>query len=400
MPISPKSPGVNSLVAVAWKSVTRKIFRNIILVLAVAMLVSLLVFALLFNHAIQEDIKEASRKLGADIVVVPPEAVDLAEEFILESNEKTFYMDEFVYDSLKDLPEVELATYQIYLNTLDSGCCDIIAGQVVAIDQKTDFVIKPWLDTQTELKAGEVYIGSYVHEYLGLIDSATLFGRSIKVVGHLTETGTGLDHGFFMRREDLDSISTEATGQRKADEISIIFLKLRDGVDLQAAMTKIHSINPRVGLMTRGTIGKDVRATLRDIIRIFAITIMIASTLSILLAWSTFTAITNERRREVGILRAIGASRRHIIRMFVTEAAIISLLGGLTGVVAGHLLLNFLARDFTLMNRLGNLPVTSPGSVLLSLLAIIIGACACLIGAILPIYRLAKEEPLLALKDE
>ncbi len=400
MPKSLKPPKVNSLAAVAWKSVTRKMFRNLILVLAVAMLVALLVFALLFNRAIQEDIKEASRKLGADIVVVPAEAVDLAEEFILESNEKTFYMDEFVYDSLKDLPEVEQATYHIYLNTLESGCCSIVAGQVVAIDQKTDFVIKPWLDTKAELKAGEIYVGSYVHEYLGLINTATLFGKSIKVVGHLTETGTGLDHGLFMRREDLDSISTEATGQRKAKEISIVFLKLKEGVDLDTAMTKIRSVNPQVGLMTRGSIGKDIRATLRDIIRIFAITIMIASTLSILLAWSTFTAITNERRREVGILRAIGASRGHIIKMFVTEAAIISFLGGLLGVVAGHLLLNILARDFTLMSRLGNMPVTSAASIFLSLLAIIVGAGVCLIGAIVPIYRLAKEEPLLALKDE
>jgi putative ABC transport system permease protein len=391
---------VNSLAAVAWKSVTRKMFRNLILVLAVAMLVSLLVFALLFNRAIQEDIREASRKLGADIVVVPAEAVDLAEEFILESNEKTFYMDESVYESLKDLPEVEQATYHIYLNTLESGCCSIVAGQVVAIDPKTDFVIKPWLDTTEGLKAGEIYIGSYVHEYLGLINTATLFGKNIKVVGHLAETGTGLDHGLFMRKEDLDSISTEATGQRKPNEISIVFLKLKEGVDLDAAMTKIRSVNPQVGMMTRGSIGKDIRATLRDIIRIFAITIMIASSLAILLAWSTFTAITNERRREVGILRAIGASRSHIIRMFVTEAAIISMLGGVIGAVAGHLLLNILARDFTLMSRLGHLPVTSPASLLLSLVAIIIGAGACLIGAIIPIYRLARQEPLLALKDD
>jgi len=398
--MSANTPQIHSLLAVAWKSVTRKMFRNIVLVMAVAMLVSLLVFALLFNRAIQEDIKEASRKLGADIVVVPTEAVDLAEEFILESNEKTFYMDGFIYDSLKDLPEVEQATYQVYLNTLDTSCCSIVSGQVVAIDQKSDFVIKPWLDTKAELKAGEVYIGSYVYEYLGLINTATVFGKAIKVVGHLAETGTGLDHGLFMRKEDLDAISTEATGQRKANEISIVFLKLKEGVDLDTAVAKIRSINPRVGLMTRGNIGKDVRATLRDIIRIFTITILIASTLSILLAWSTFTAMTNERRREVGILRAIGASRSHIIRMFVIEASIISLLGGLIGVVAGHLLLNFLAHDFTLMSRLGNLPVTSPGSIFLSLLAVLLGAGACLVGAIVPIYRLARQEPLLALKDE
>jgi len=395
-----KYPKISSLGSIAWKNVTRKIFRNIILVLAVAMLVSLLVFALLFNRAIKQDIEEASQKLGADIVLVPIESVEVAEEFILESSEKTFYMDGSIYDMVKDLPEVAHATYHIYLNTLESECCSIVEGQVVAIDQETDFVIKPWLDTDRKLQPGEAYIGSYVHEYLGLLDSATLFGRPIKVVGHLKETGTGLDHGFFISRRDLDKITTEATGQRKANEISIVFLKLKEGVDLNKTVNEIRSLSPNMGIMTRGSIGKDVRATLRDIIRIFTITIVIASTLAILLAWSTFTAMTNERKREVGILQAIGACRSHIINMFLAEAAIISLMGGTIGVVAGHLLLNYLAADFDLLSRLGNISITSPASITLSLLAMALGGGACLLGAILPVYRLARLEPLLALKEE
>lgn len=395
-----QQPKICGLATVAWKNVTRKIFRNIILVLAVAMLVSLLVFALLFNRAIKEDIEAASQKLGADIVVVPIKSVNVAEEFILESREKTFYMDEFLYEAVKDLPEVEQATYHIYLDTLESECCSIIEGQVVAIDQDTDFVVKPWLDTDRKLEAGEAYIGSYVHDYLGLIDSATLFGRPIKVVGHLRETGTGLDHGFFIRREDLDTITTTATGQRKENDISIVFLKLKKGVDLDEAVNKIRSINPNMGLMTRGSIGKDVRATLSDIIRIFTITILIASTLSVLLAWSTFTAMANERKREVGILQAIGASRMHVISMFLAEAALISLLGGIIGVISGHFLLNYLAADFNLLSRLGEISITSPASIMLSLLAIFMGGGVCLIGAVLPVYRLARLEPLLALKEE
>ena len=131
-----------SINAIAWKSVTRKLFRNLVLVLAVTILVALLVFAMLFNKAVEEDIAAATKKLGADIVIVPPEAVGNAEEFILESKEKTFYMDRFVYEAVSDLPEIEAATYQIYLKTLESECCSIDEGQVVAFDQKTDFVVK------------------------------------------------------------------------------------------------------------------------------------------------------------------------------------------------------------------------------------------------------------------
>lgn len=391
---------ISSISSIAWKSVTRKMFRNLVLVLAVSMLVSLLVFALLFNRSIKEDIDAATQKLGADIVVVPVEAIELAEEFILESSEKTFYMDEFVYESLKDLPEVEKATYHVYLDTLESECCSILEGQVVAIDQETDFVVKPWLDTNAKLGEGDVYIGSYIHEFLGLINTATIFGREIKVVGHLKETGTGLDQGVFMRRKDLDAITVEATGQRKKNDISIVFLKLKEGVSLDDGVAAVRNANPKVGLMTRGSIGKDVRATLKDITRIFTITILIASFLSILLAWSTFTAITNERQREIGILQAIGARKFHIINMFLSEAAIISFFGGTIGVLVGHILLNYLATDFSLMSRLGELSVTSPSSILYSLTAMLFGSLVCLTGAFLPIWRLAKMEPLLALKGD
>ena len=40
------------------------------------------------------------------------------------------------------------------------------------------------------------------------------------------------------------------------------------------------------------------------------------STLTKILAWSSFSAITGERQREVGILRAIGAKKSHIIKFF------------------------------------------------------------------------------------
>ena len=97
----PRSLAVTSI---AWKNVARKIFRNLVLALAVSLLVALLCFALLFTRAVREDIDAATRRLGADIVIVPPEAKGMADELILESVIKTFYMDKLVFDMLMDLP--------------------------------------------------------------------------------------------------------------------------------------------------------------------------------------------------------------------------------------------------------------------------------------------------------
>ena len=324
-----------SLIKLAWKSVVRKLFRNAVLLLAVFVLVSLLVFALLFNHAVQSDLEGTTRKLGSDIVMVPVEAMDPAEEFLLESKEKTFYMKADVFDSVRRMDDVEAATFQIYLNTLASGCCSIVDAQVVAIDQKTDFIVRSWMQDPKPLGPGEVYVGSYVYEYLGLISTPTLFGHKVKVIGHLEPTGTGLDHAIFMRMEDLPMVAEDARGNYKEGEISIIFVKIKQGRDLEEVVNRIQSAHPTIGILTRGTIGTGIRDILADIMHIFQVTIFCSGTLAILLVWSAFTALTNERQREVGILRAIGARRGHIIAMYLGEAAIIGGIGSVFGVGGG-----------------------------------------------------------------
>ncbi len=392
---------IDSIPCIAWKTVTRKIFRNIVLAVAVALLVSLLVFALLFNRAVQDDVEAASRKLGADIVMVPAAAITEAEEFILESKKKDFYMDKAVYDKVRTMPEVKAATYQIYLETLESGCCSIVAGQVVAFDPETDFVIAPWFnEPPPPLQDDEVYIGSYVYEYLGLINTPVLFNHKVKAVADLNETGTGLDHGLFMRVKDLDKISSEITGKYKPGEVSIIFLQLKDGVDQYNFLNKLAITFPNIGTMTKGSIGADVRATLEDITRVFSITIIISSLLAVLLAWSTFTALANERRREVGILRAIGAHKSHILKIFLSEAAIISLVGGLVGLGIGNYLIHHLAGNFDLLSKLGAYASFSVLNVVYSLIAMLIGVGVCLSGAAIPVVRLARMEPLDAIKEE
>lgn len=394
------SPGRLPLPLVAWKGFSRKLFRNIVLVIAVSLLVALLVFALLFKHAVQEDLDQATKRLGADIVIVPSKAKSMAEEFILESKEKIFYMDKDIYEQIKDMEEISASTYHVYLNTLDSGCCSIIEGQIIAFDQDKDFVIKPWMQNAPPLKKGEVYVGNYVWEYLGLIDTMALFGNEIKMVDHLEVTGTGLDHGLFMRLEDLDDITDEALGIYKRGQISIIFLKIKQGYDIERVVAKIRDINPRIGIMTRGNIGADVRTTLRDIVRVFTITILISSLLAILLAWSTFSALANERRREVGILRALGAQKSHIVSLFISEAFFISVIGAGLGIFIGHYLIYILAGDFHLLNTLGAESLLSSRNLIISSIGFLAGVVICLTGAALPVFRLARLEPLLAIKEE
>jgi putative ABC transport system permease protein len=132
---------------------------------------------------------------------------------------------------------------------------------------------------------------------------------------------------------------------------------------------------------------------------VFSITILISSLLALLLAWSTFTVLANERRREVGILRAIGAHQSHIMKIFLAEAMLISTMGGLAGVIMGHSLIHYLAKGFTLLSKLGAVSAVTMGNITIGLIAMGVGIAICLIGAAIPIFRLARMEPLLAIKE-
>ena len=120
----------------------------------------------------------------------------------------------------------------------------------------------------------------------------------------------------------------------------------------------------------------------------------------ILLVWSAFTALTNERRREVGILRAIGARRGHIISMYLGEAGIIGGCGSLLGVGGGILLLRQLGQQLHLLSRIAALDLLTPASLQYCLIGWLCGMAVCLVGAWLPVLRLANMEPLEAIKVE
>ena len=63
---------------------------------------------------------------------------------------------------------------------------------------------------------------------------------------------------------------------------------------------------------------------------------------TVVLTGFVFSRIVNEQRREIGMFRAVGASRHFIFRLFLTEGAILASVGGLTGMIVTTFLLYFL----------------------------------------------------------
>lgn len=101
--------------------------------------------------------------------------------------------------------------------------------------------------------------------------------------------------------------------------------------------------------------------------------------------------LVSERTREIGVRKAVGATNRQILTQFLTEATILSVVGGIIGILLA-ILINFLFRIFTNLN-----PVISWQVVLLAFgVTILVG----IIFGFTPALRAARKDPIDALRYE
>jgi len=109
-----------------------------------------------------------------------------------------------------------------------------------------------------------------------------------------------------------------------------------------------------------------------------------------------FSAIVQERYREVGLLRAMGARPIQVMTIILGEAAIITGLAGIAGLVFGAALLMMFARSLGFYFDLLGIPFSWPSSAVLQLAAIVAVAVSVLlgiIGAFVPAWRVRRMAP-------
>lgn len=118
---------------------------------------------------------------------------------------------------------------------------------------------------------------------------------------------------------------------------------------------------------------------------------------SIMIAVITLISV-QERTKEIGILRAIGASKKNVSSMFNAETLIIGFTSGLIGVIVTYLLcipINSLVHSLTgIMNLNAVLPVNA------AIILVIISMVLNLLSGLIPSRSAAKKDPVVALRSE
>jgi putative ABC transport system permease protein len=151
----------------------------------------------------------------------------------------------------------------------------------------------------------------------------TLDGEEFRVAGVLRETGAQDDQMIFA------GLPTAQRVLHKPGELSLIEVSaMCNGCPIDDIVAKVSALQ------------QAVRARLQTVERLSHFSTALSVVMLLIGFVMVFITMMNsvvERTREVGVLRALGFRKSHIVRIFMIEAALISLLGGLLGWAVGAL---------------------------------------------------------------
>ena len=244
------------------------------------------------------------------------------------------------------------------------------------------------------LGSGLIVLGETLAEDMSLrlgqtvrLQSSTGVSAVLTLSG-LYDTGNGLIDASSI----YVSLSTARTLFALPQGVTRIEIKLRDLNEADATALRIAALT---GLdaepWTEGAEqlleALDAQAQTGIFLKSFAlITIVIGVASALLLS-------TYRRRPEIGIMRAMGAGRGFVVFVFVTQGALVGLMGGVTGAALGYLaLLPFPSREEF---EVGTLPMDiTQGSYGLAITLTVIGA---ILASILPARAAARVDPVTAI---
>ncbi|HZC71285.1 MAG TPA: FtsX-like permease family protein [Jatrophihabitans sp.] len=185
----------------------------------------------------------------------------------------------------------------------------------------------------------------------------------------------------------------------KFDSINLVADK---GVSQTELVQRVSSVLPKgVEAVTGQTVTEESQSALRKALGFFYTFLLIFAVVAVLVGafmmFNTFSITVQQRTRENGLLRALGASRRQILGAQLVEAGAVGLLASVVGIFAGLLIALGLKR---LLVAVG-IDIPSQGLVVTSstvLICLLVGVGITLLSALSPARKAAKVPPIAAMQ--
>ena len=395
------------LAGLALRSVSGSVFRSSLVFFCSLVIAGFLIATILVVRGAQDSLHVAIERLGADIVVVQKEAAADVDEALLMGAPAGSSLPGDYTRKVADLAGVAAVSPQLYLGSLaDTPYVGEGALNIVAFDPATDFTVLPWIDGQLDgaLAEGEALAGSSVILPQGQ-DTVTLGGSTLDLRARLEPTGTELDKSvlvtFETARELAPSISSLGDAQLAAplDGVSAVMVKLEPDARPQKVAVDILSEVPGVAPVLSPDMFAAYRTQIQGLLRSLLIVLVLATALAVVVLAMVFSLAAHQRRRQIGVLRALGATRGAVLLTLLLEAGFLALAGGIVGIALAAAGI-YLLRE-SLVEALG-FPFAFPPAGSLVLYAVGgLGLALVVVGlaAVIPAVRIGRQEPASSMRE-
>jgi putative ABC transport system permease protein len=391
----------------AWKNANGNTFRSLTVFTCAALVAGFAVAATIIIGGAQRSLRLALERLGADIIAVSAGSERLMENAFLMGVPARTWMPADTIDRIATLPEVQAVSPQFFLSTLRGAtCCSVPEMFLIAYDPQTDFTLKPWLESHQEggLKKGQAIGGAFVYvpKDPGYIQ---VYGYNLDLIGNLEQTGSGIDRSMFFTYEtaieiaEMSSIQALEELKIPADSVSAAMVKVQPGKDIHAVAAQIQQMMPDIATVESNNLFHSQRVQILRLLQSAAALLGVAWLLFIALIGLVFSLAINERRQEIGVLRALGLTQVYVAKSLLTEGMILALGGGVVGILTFTFAV-YLFRNLIIQAMGVPFVIPSPLALVgLALAALLLALTSVALGAMIPTVHTSRMDPALAMRS-
>jgi len=380
-----------TLFEIALKNLMRRKAKAGFILAGLVVGVATVVGVITYVETTANEITHKLEKYGANILVTPK-----TDQLTLSYGGLSLGAVPFDMAAIEQNELTQLDTIQDARNIAAVGPIVLGAVQVAdhplllaGVDFEATPILKPWwrIDGQVP-DDNSLVAGSRAAEVLNLRagDTLTVKGRPLQISGVLQATGSQDDHLLFSR------LGTAQILLDKPEKLSMVEVAaLCEACPIEDMVRQISGALPGARVMAVQQVVKGRMATLSHFKKfsygISAVVILIGS----LVVLVTLMGSVRERTKEIGIFRAVGFRRRHVMRIIFFEAASVSLMAGIFGYFLGHVSITL---GFTLLKGSVTIPFNAPLAIMAVGLALTVG----LISSAYPAWMASRLDPGRALR--
>jgi len=248
------------------------------------------------------------------------------------------------------------------------------------------------LDSGRELETGDsgyIMVGKDFAESRDLVtgDSVTIKDTEYEVIGILElSNNANVDGSAMITMEDMKQLL-------ETDTYSLLYVVPEDIRETERIAEDIENEDETLAAIT----DKEFARTAADVVNQIRLVMFGMGGISVVVGGlgvlNTMVMSVLERRKELGVMKAIGATRWNILLQIITESILISILGGIIGIGFG----SAAAYGLVVLTE-GGIPATV--TPFLAGIAILFSLSLGLIGGIYPAWQAARVDPIEALRYE